>query len=75
LSWNPGWQLMLVFEKMVIFEGSEHPGRPLQPWNCESAAGRASSRTTVPAGKKAVQAPEPLPRVIVQLIPTGCDVI
>ena len=64
--------MMLVLAKMVIFDGSWHPGSPLQPWNCESLA---SSRTTVPAGKKAVQVPEPLPPVIVQLIPAGCDVI
>src|SRR5215210_2129303 len=66
---------MLVFVKILIFEGSKQPGSPLQPWNCESAAGRASSRTIVPAAKKAEQVPEPLPRVMVQLIPAGCEVI
>src|SRR5215211_5220044 len=65
---------MFVFGKIVIFEGSPHPGRPRHPWNCELAAGRASSRTTVPAGKKAPHVPDPLPLVMVQLMPAGCDV-
>ncbi len=75
MSWKPGWQAMFVFANTVIFEGSKQPGRPRQPWNCESAAGRASSRTTVPAGKKAVHVPEPLPRVMVQLMPAGWEVM
>jgi hypothetical protein len=66
---------MLVPSATWIFDGSEQPGRPLQPWNDEFAFGRVSSLTTVPAGKKAEQVPEPLPKVIVQLIPAGCDVI
>ena len=66
---------MFVFANTVIFEGSAHPGRPRQPWNCESAAGRASSRTTVPAGKKAVHVPvPPTPLMMMQLMPGGWDV-
>src|SRR4051794_24268035 len=66
---------MFVFAKTVIFWGSLHPGRPLQPWNREPSAGRASSRTTVPAGKKALHAPEPpTSPLIVQLMPAGWDV-
>src|SRR5918911_3809377 len=65
---------MFVFANTVIFWGSAQPGRPRQPWNCVSAAGRASSRTTAPAGKKALHVPEPLPDVMVQLMPAGCDV-
>ena len=71
LSWKPGWQAMFVFANTVIFDGSAQPGSPRQPWNCVLAAGRASSRTTVPAGKKALHVPEPLPDVIVQLMPAG----
>src|SRR3954467_6357827 len=71
---NPGWQLMLVARATVIFDGSPQPGRPRQPWKPEFAAGRASSRTTVPVGKKLPHVPDPLPFVIVQLIPAGCDV-
>ena len=66
---------MFVLAKIVIFDGSEQPGSPRQPWNWESDAGRASSRTTVPAGKNALHVPDPLPRMIVQLIPAGCEVI
>src|SRR5690242_5412059 len=66
---------MFVFANTVIFDGSAQPGSPRQPWNCVSAAGRASSRTTVPAGKKALHVPEPLPDVIVQLMPAGWDVM
>jgi hypothetical protein len=71
LSAKPGWQEMFVFANTLIFEGSEHPGRPRHPWNWLSDAGRASSRTTVPAGKKALHVPAPLPRVMMQLIPAG----
>ena len=66
---------MFVFANTVIFEGSAHPGRPRQPTNCESGAGRASSRTTVPAGKKARHVPEAVPRVKTQLMPAGWDVM
>jgi len=59
----------------VILDGSAQPGRPLKPWKLESEAATASSLTTVPTGKKAEHVPEPLPDVIVQLIPAGCDVI
>ncbi|MEA2486128.1 MAG: hypothetical protein QOD46_1239 [Actinomycetota bacterium] len=58
---------MFVPSAIWIFDGSEQPGRPLQPWKAEFAFGRASSLTTVPAGKKAEQAPEPLPKVIVKV--------
>jgi hypothetical protein len=75
LSAKPGWQAMFVFANTVIFEGSEHPGRPRHPWNWLSDAGRASSCTTVPAGKKALHVPAPLPRVMTQLMPAGWDVI
>ena len=71
---KPGWQLMVVPRATVILEGSPHPGSPLQPWNCEPAAAWAVSRTTVPTGKKAEQTPPPLPPVMVQPIPAGCDV-
>ena len=74
-SENPGWQLMFVPRATVIFEGSAQPGSPRQPWKLELAAGRASSRTTVPVRKKLEHVPDPLPFVIVQLIPAGCDVI
>ena len=66
---------MLVPRATVIFDGSEHPGSPLHPWKEELAAGRASSRTTVPTGKNTEQAPDPLPDVIVQLIPAGCELM
>jgi len=74
-SANPGWQLMFVPRGTVIFEGSAQPGSPRQPWKLELAAGRASSRTTVPVRKKLEHVPDPLPFVIVQLIPAGCDVM
>src|SRR5829696_5085845 len=66
---------MFVSANTVIFEGSKHPGRPRHPWNWLSDAGRASSRTTVPAGKKALHVPAPLPPVITQLMPAGWDVM
>ena len=58
----------------VTLEASLQPGVGLNPTKRESAAGRASSRTTVPTGKNAEQAPAPLPRVMVQSIPAGCEV-
>src|SRR6186997_1743652 len=66
---------MFVPANTVIFEGSEHPGRPRHPWNRLSSAGRASSRTTVPAGKNALHVPAPLPSVMTQLMPAGWDVM
>src|SRR5215216_2700013 len=66
---------MFVFANTLIFEGSEHPGSPRHPWNWLSDAGRASSRTMVPAGKKALHVPAPLPRVMTQLMPAGWDVM
>ena len=66
---------MFVFANTVIFEGSKHPGRPRHPWNWLSAAGRASSRTTAPAAKKALHVPAPLPRVMTQLMPAGWEVM
>jgi hypothetical protein len=71
LSWKPGWQKMLVSAKIVTFDASPHPGNPRHPWKREPSAGRASSRTTVPAGKNDPQAPEPLPLVMTQVIPDG----
>jgi hypothetical protein len=71
---NPGWQETVVPRGTVIFEGSAHPGRRRHPWKLELVAGRASSRTTVPVRKKLVHAPDPLPFVIVQLMPAGCEV-
>jgi len=71
---NPGWQLMFVPRAIVIFCGSKQPGRPRQPRKLEPDAGRASSLTTVPTAKNAEHVPAPFPRVIVQLIPVGCEV-
>src|SRR5215210_2082415 len=56
------------------FAGSTQPGRDLQPTNFESAAGRASSLTTVPTGKNAEHVPDPFPRMIAQSIPAGDEV-
>jgi hypothetical protein len=67
--------LMFVPRATVILEGSAQPGSPRQPWKLEFAAARASRRTTVPVGKKLEHVPEPLPLVIMQLIPAGCEVI
>ncbi len=72
---KPGWQVIVVPRATLILEGSLQPGSPLQPRKLESAAGRASSLTIVPTGKNAVQVPEPLPRVMVQSIPAGWEVI
>ena len=58
----------------VTLEASKQPGSDLHPEKLELAAGRASSLTTVPAGKNALQAPAPLPPVMVQSIPAGCEV-
>jgi hypothetical protein len=66
---------MLVPAATFTLEGSLQPGSPLQPRKLESAAGRASSLTTVPVGKNALQVPEPLPPLMVQSIPTGWEVI
>jgi len=74
-SWNAGWQAIVVSATTVIFCGSKHPGSRLQPRNFESAAGRASSRTMVSAGKKAWQGPVVPLAAIVQLIPAGVEVI
>jgi hypothetical protein len=72
---NPGEQVMSVPRATVTLDGSAQPGRLLlQQRNDESDAGRASKRTTVPTGKNDQQVPEPLPRVIAQSIPAGCDV-
>src|SRR5215203_1252007 len=57
-----------------MLEGSLQPGSPLQPRKLESAAGRASSLTIVPTGNNALQLPAPLPPVVVQSIPAGCEV-
>src|SRR5215213_8907015 len=75
LSEKPGWQLMFVPRAMVILDASKQPGRPLQPWKDELAAARASSLTTVPTVKKTEHAPEPLPAVMVQSMPAGCEVM
>jgi hypothetical protein len=75
LSWKAGWQLILVPAATFTLDGSLQPGSPLQPRKLESAAGRASSLTTVPVGKNALQAPVPLPPVMVQSIPAGWEVI
>jgi hypothetical protein len=66
---------MFVPRATVILEGSPQPGSPRQPRKLEFAAGRASNRTTVPAGKKLEQLPDPFPFVMVQLMPAGCEVI
>ena len=66
---------MFVPRGTVIFEGSAQPGSPRQPWKLEPAAARASSRTTVPVRKKLQHVPDPLPFVMVQLMPAGCEVI
>jgi hypothetical protein len=66
---------MFVPRAIVTLDGLPQPGRlVLQPRSDESAAGRASRRTTVPTVKNASQVPEALPAVIVQSIPAGCDV-
>jgi hypothetical protein len=72
---KPGWQLILVPAATFILDGSLQPGSPLQPRKLELAAGRASSLTTVPVGKNALQLPAPLPPVMVQSIPAGWEVI
>ena len=52
-----------------------HPGFGAKPWNREPGAACADSLTTVPTGKKALQVPpEPLPLVITQSTPAGCEV-
>jgi hypothetical protein len=66
--------VIVVPRATLILEGSLQPGSPLQPRKLESAAGRASSLTIVPTGKNALQLPEPLPPVMVQSIPAGCEV-
>src|SRR5919199_3315106 len=65
---------MFVPRATVTLDGSAQPGSPRQPWKLEPAAGRASSRTTVPVRKKLQHVPDPLPLVMVQLMPAGCDV-
>jgi len=59
----------------VTLEASKQPGSDLHPAKLELSAGRASSLTTVPTGKNALQAPAPLPPVMVQSIPAGCELI
>ena len=71
---KPGWHVIVVPRATVTLEASKQPGSPLQPRKLESAAGRASSLTTVPTGKNALQLPEPLPAVMAQSIPAGCEV-
>ena len=66
---------MSIPREMVTFEASTQPGPPRNPTKLESAAGRASSLTTVPTGNHLSQVPAPFPRVMVQLMPAGCDVI
>jgi hypothetical protein len=66
---------MFVARATRTRDGSEQPGRFVdQPRNAESAAGRASSRTIVPTGKKAAHVPDPLPPVSVRSIPAGEEV-
>jgi hypothetical protein len=74
LSEKPGWQVIVVPRATVTLEASKQPGSDLHPKKLELAAGRASNLTTVPTGKNALQAPEPLPEVMVQSIPAGCEV-
>jgi hypothetical protein len=59
----------VVPRAIVMPLAGSQPGSDLQPTNLESAAGLASSLTTVPTGKNAEHVPEPFPRVIVQSIP------
>ena len=59
----------------ITLEGSLQPGVALQPRKLESAAGRASSLTTVPAAYSAVQVPVPPGSVMVQSMPAGWEVI
>ena len=65
---------MIVPRTTVTLEASIQPGVGLNPTKLESEAGRASSLTTVPTGNETEHAPAPLPRVIVQSIPAGCEV-
>jgi hypothetical protein len=55
-------------------EASKQPGSDLHPKKLELVAGRASSLTTVPTGKNALQEPAPLPPVMTQSMPAGCEV-
>ena len=64
----------MVPRATVTLEASKQPGSPLHPKKLELAAGRASSLTTVPTGKNALQVPAPLPPVMVQSMPAGCEV-
>src|ERR1041385_1912189 len=59
----------------ITLEASLQPGVALQPRKDESAAGRASSRTTVPTGKNAEQVPESPALLRTQSMPAGCEVI
>ena len=74
LSVKASWQVIVVPRVTVTLEASKQPGSDLHPKKFELAAGRTSSLTTVPTGKNALQAPEPLPAVMVQSIPAGCEV-
>jgi hypothetical protein len=74
LRTNPTWQEWLVPRATVILDASMQPGVGLNPTKLELSAGRASSLTTVPTRKNAEQVPVPLPPLIVQLIPAGCEV-
>ena len=65
---------MVTPRATVIFEASKQPGVWRKPTNDEFGAGRALRRTTVPTGKADVQAPEPVPLAMVQLIPAGWEV-
>jgi hypothetical protein len=71
---KPGWQVIVVPRATLTLEASAQPGSDLHPTKFESAAGRASSLTTVPTGKNASQVPVPLPPVMAQSIPAGCEV-
>jgi hypothetical protein len=75
LSTNPAWQVIVVPRATFTLEASKQPGSDLHPTKLESGAGRASSFTTVPTGKNALQVPSsvPLPRTMVQSIPAGCE--
>src|SRR4029079_361006 len=70
-----GWQLMKAPREAVTLEASAQPGVRRQPRKDESAAGRASSRTTVPTGKNAEHVPEPPLLLRTQSMPAGCEVI
>lgn len=59
----------------MILDGLPQPGKPRQPWKLEPGQALAWSRTIVPTGKKEEHAPAPLPPVMTQLIPAGCEVM